>query len=197
MRLGIAVALALVCVPALAAGCSSSSSSASSAEDDAKAHKGDAGAADALKKSLTETARGLTAVSETHSDLSYADAPILSTDTIDAKLVLAKLSRAANAIAAAHMVTAEPNISKLFVDTRKDDIADFCSNQAAIEADPGLKQKWKSLSDLLTTALTDRVHIRFQTEDPKESTSGGEIVTFVGGRANGRIVGFLLFQVET
>ena len=193
---------ALTWMTLFAGACSSSSPTVDSAEANATARRdagpdgGDAGAADALTKALTDAARGLNVFSESDSELTYADAPIAAADAIDAALVLAKLGATANAVARKHFVTTDDDVSKLFVDVRSADFVGFCAGQAEMEQSSARKTQWKTLGDLLTAKLSDRVLVRYQTSDPHDG-DGGEIVAFMGGRANGRLVGFFFFQVET
>jgi hypothetical protein len=180
--------LAVVSFSAASIGCSADASEPVSDESDIKASS-DA-KAKALKTDLESAARGLSVMSETDSELMYVEAKIEEKDQITPELIVAKLDAEHTRVAP----DGYEGLRERFVKTI--DLAEYLKDMAESEEDPALAKQWNDLSKLMTTKLTDRVAIRFQTSEP-DASDGGTISLFIGGRANGRLVGFFIELAET
>jgi hypothetical protein len=170
-------------------GCAADEGQSTTNDDDVTA--GGTAAAKALKADLEKAANGLIVISETDSPLSYVEAPLRRSEAITPELIVAKLD-------ATHTKIAGDDLGKLSERFANPvDFEAFFKDEADVAEDAKQAQQWRDLAKLMRDKLADRVAIRFQSVDPKEGSDGGTISLFLGGRANGRLVGFFVELAET
>ena len=170
------------------AACTSSTDSSPGTGSEAPEVKSNSATA-ALAAELKKAAEGLNVMSETDSPLTYVEAPLAANEGISGKLVIAKLD-------ATHSKLEGDGLGKLSErNVKLDDFDDFIARYADDE-DAAVSKQWKDLGKLMHDKLVERVAIRLQTS-PATASDGGTITVFLGGRANGRLVGFFIELAET
>ena len=181
------VLLASLAGLAFTAGCTADTTSPDTASEAPEVKS--ANAATALAAELKKAAQGLIVISESDSPLTYVEAPLAAGEGISGKLVVAKLD-------ATHSQLEGDGLGKLSERHVKLDNFDEFIARYADDEDAAISKQWKELGKLMHDKLVERVAIRFQSS-PATASDGGSITVFLGGRANGRLVGFFIEMAET